>query len=148
MTQLKHAFTRITVDLRPDERAIVVIPRDEIASAVLERILEYAPDTLVANTGGMAINDAYDIIGAYLNCGGEAYQHTTHFEAGGSSTGTEYRNAIKVMLDLTEADKAAIEQLRSYFWHGMLIDPSSTIDNFRILPLTNTDGTTSVITKK
>lgn len=133
MTQYPDQFTPTRVDLFIEEPNLRVVPLDEDAAATLQHIIDGAPQTFVLHTGGMKTSDGHTIIGAYLNCGGERYQATTEKEYG-SHTTTEYRDAIKAYLDLSVADEMAIDVLRGMMWYGLQVDPSSTFDNFHLIP--------------
>lgn len=128
MTIYPEEFTTIVVDLNLDGRDVLVVPRDDTASAVLQQILDQAPESLKLHSGGMAGNHQ-KITGAYLYCGGVSYSRTENH-----MTSTDYRGAIKVHLDLTAATDEFIGVLRGNMWYGIKVDPSSSVDNFRLQP--------------
>ena len=56
MTMYPEEFTTIAVDLNLDGRDVLIVPRDDTASAVLQLILDQAPESLKLHSGGMAGN--------------------------------------------------------------------------------------------
>lgn len=124
----REEFTTIAVDLRKDDTTIVLVPRDDIASAMLERILDEAPESLVVHSSGVESVNSRRINGAYLNFGGECYRRTE-----GNWSTADYAGAIKVRLDLSGVSYASVSRLRSLMWYGLRVDPTSTLENFQLV---------------
>lgn len=124
-------FTVISVDLRKVGNTVVLKPCDDIASAMLERVLDKAPESLKAHSNGLSVNNNRDLIitGAYLSFGGEYYPRTE-----GNWTTADYAGAIKVYLNLSGAsDRTSVSMLRGLMWYGLEVDPSSTVENFQLV---------------
>jgi len=128
MAMYPEEFRTIAVDLVLGDSSITVIPRDSDASAMLQRVLDYAPDSLAIKSGGVSTDNG-GVNGAYLNFGGESYLRVE-----GNVTSDDYAGAIKLHLDLTGVSPEAISKLRGYLWYNTRVEPSSTIDKFCLVP--------------
>lgn len=128
-------FTRITVAVAMDGANLVLAPSDDFSRDQIAIILDAGEDRRQWNFMGSRYRDSHikDLfIGARFACGGQSYRRTE-----GNSTFIDYRNAIKVYLDLEKAkDMRARYAVRDfgYFSGGVIVLDDSTADRVVLVP--------------